>query len=188
MPVGDVTRSYLIPIGDLSLDDRKSLRSNSDEVLKSAALRLAIRDRLDDLIIRDTLPLTDLGLAATDDWLVAGAGVASTELQYTSFAVPIDRCIVFFGLGVETAPPGISRVRLTLGAASSQVRGEFQIEQLYSRLESAGYFSESILFTRQETTRIMVMPRIAFAANSQRLHFFARTIEPIGTTVSAPSV
>lgn len=188
MPQQDVTRSYFIPVGDLSLDDRKALRANADDVLKNSAVRLGIRDRYDDLIIRDTLPNTDLSLAAQDDWLIAGAGILATELQYTSFAIPIDRCIAFYGVNYETVPASISRVRMTLGAASGQIRGVFQIEKMNSRLETVGYFSETILFTRQEVCRIMVMPRLAFAANSQRLGFEARTIEPIGQTVSAPSV
>lgn len=183
-----VTKSYLIPVGDMSLEARMNTRANCDDALIAAAKRLAIRDREEDLIIRDTLPNTDLGLAAQEDWLIAGAGVVATELQYTALALAIDRCIGFFGLGVESAPPSISRVRLTLGAASSQIRGVYQIEPLYSRLETAGYFSEVVMFTRQEVCRIMVMPRLAFAVNTERLHFYARTIEPIGTVVSAPSV
>lgn len=201
MPIQDAadlvrraTKSYLIAVGDLSLDDRKAMRVNADQKLVVAAAKLAIRDMPEDLIIRDTLPNTDLTLApaapaATDEWLVAGAGVAGTDLQYVGAALAVDRCVVFYGVGSETAPQQISRVRLTLGAASAQIRGVFQIEQLNSRLETLGYFSEGVLFTRQEFVRIMVMPRTGgFAANSQRLHFLARTIEPIGAVVSAPSV
>ncbi len=182
------TKSYLIPVGDLSLDDRRMLRKNSDEVLINNAIRLRIRDDENDFLLRDTLPNTDLGLAAQEDYLVAGAGIVATELQYFAPVLAQDRCIAFFGLGVESAAASISRVRLTLGAASAQARGVFQIEQLYSRLEPAGYFSEAVIFTRQETIRCMVMPRIAFVANSERLHFYAKTIEPIGAVVSAPSV
>jgi len=181
------TKSYLIPIGDLSLDARVSIRQNAEEVLVNAARDLAIRSNDRDLIIRDTLPNTDLGLAAQEDWLIAGAGVVATELQYISAVLAVDRCIVFYGLGVETAAASISRLRMTLGAGSALIRGVYQLEQLYSRLEPAGYFSEAVLFTRQETCRIMVMPRLAFAANTERLHLLARTIEPIGAIVSAPS-
>ena len=188
MAQNDVTYSYLIPIGDLSLGERQASRAGCDTVLKANATRLAIRDRLDDMIIRDVLPNVDLGLAATDDWLVAGPGVAGTDLQYIGAAIPNDRVIAFWGCGMESAIPSISRLRLTLGAASSQVRGAFQLEQLYSRLEPVGYFSESIAFIRGEFCRVMVLPRLAFAANGQRFHLLARTIEPIGTTVSAPSV
>jgi len=184
----DATKSYFLPISDLNLDDRKAIRANCDDVLKQSAVRLAIRDTLSDLIVRDILPLQDLNLAATDDWLIAGAGIAGTELQYISFAIPQDTVVAFYGLGVESATPSISRVRLTLGNTSSQVRGVFQIEQLYSRLETVGYMTQVISFTRQEICRIMVMPRLAFAVNSQRLHFLGRTIEPIGRNISSPSL
>jgi len=182
------TKSYLIPIGDMSLDDRKGTRANTDQVLINTAPRLAIRDMSADLVIRDSSPNVDLSLAAQDDWLVAGAGVVAAETAYTAFALPQDKLIAFFGLGVENAPPGVSRVRFTLGAASGEVRGYFHLEQLYSRLETAGYFSEPIHYIRNEFIRILVMARIAFAVNTQRIHLMARTLEPIGVTVAKPSV
>ena len=182
------TKSYLIPVGDLSLQDRQDMRGNCDVALIQNAKRVAIRDQESDLILRDSLPNVDFGLAAQEDWLIAGAGVVAVELQYTLAVIANDRCVGFFGLGVESAPPSISRLRLTLGAASAQIRGVFQLEQLYSRLEAAGYFSEVVVFTRNETCRIMVMPRLAFAVNTERLHLLARTVEPIGAVVSAPSV
>lgn len=182
------TKSYLIPLSDLTLSDRQDIRINVQAVLESNAQRLAIRDRIEDLVIRDTLPNTDLGLAAQEDWLVAGAGVLATELQYISAAIAQDRCIAFYGVGYESAAQSISRIRFTLGAASTTVRGVFQLEQMFDRLEPAGYFSSPIVYTRQETARIMVMPRIAFGANTERVHLLGRTIEPIGAVVSAPSV
>lgn len=183
-----VTTSYLIPVGDLSLEARLGIRAAVDVKLQEAAQRLKIRDHPDDMVIRDTLPLTDLTLAATDDWLIPGPGVAGTALQYFSSLLGIDRCVGFFGVGVETALASNSRLSLTQGAASAQIRGVYHLEQLNSRLEPAGYFSETIIFIRQETIRAMVIPRLAYAANTERMHLFARTIEPIGSVISAPSV
>lgn len=188
MPSNEATLSTLIPLSDLSIEQRAAVRRNVEDILVRAAVKVAIRQDPADLIIRDTLPNTDLGLAAQEDWLIAGAGVVATELQYFSQALANDRCVAFYGVGIESAPGSVARLRLTLGAASAQIRGVFQLEQLLSRLEPAGYFSEPVLFTRNETCRVMVMPRLAFAANSERLHLFARTVEPIGAVVSAPSV
>ncbi len=183
------TKSYLLAIGDLSMPDRQAIRGNCDQLLLRAAEKLAIRANDDDLIIRDCLPGTDLGLVANqDDWLVAGAGVQATELQYIGSQLSVDKCVAFFGVSFESAPNDISRLRLTLGAASGQIRGVYQVEQLNSRLEPVGYFSEPVVFIRQEYVRILVMPRVAFVANSQRVALLSRTIEPIGATVSAPSV
>ena len=182
------TSSYLIPVGDLSLEDRQALRRDADRKLIMNALDARIKSDDKDLLIRDTLPNTDLGLAAQEDWLIAGAGILATELQYLSAAVANNRVIGFFGVSVESAPASISRLRLTLGAASAQTRGSYQLEQLYSRLEPAGYFSELVQFVQIEVCRIMVMPRLAFVANSERLAFMARTVEPIGGVISTASV
>ncbi len=182
------TKSYLIPVGDLSLGDRQDLRANVDQVITSAALRLAIRDRETDLILRDTLPNTDLGLAAQESWLVPTAGVVGAENQFIGLALAVDRVVGFYGIAPETAPGGTSRIRFTLGAASSQIRGVFQLEQLNSRIETVGYFSETVVFTRQEFIRIMLMARNATVLNTQILPILARTVEPIGAVVSAPSM
>lgn len=185
---GQTTKSYLIPVGDLSLAERASLRRNTDQILTANALRQAIRTDPHDLLIRDIFPLTDLGLAATDDFLIAAAGVAGTDLQYCVPTIGVTQCIGIYGMGVESAALPLSRVRFTLGTASSQVRGAFQLEQLYMRLETVGYFSEAIIFVKSEVMRIMVMPRIAFAAATCRAPLYGRIIEPIGAIVSAPSV
>ncbi len=62
---GGYTKSYIIPIGDLSLSDRSRLRFAADETLALQAgppPGLNIRTRMADLLIRDSLPATDHGL------------------------------------------------------------------------------------------------------------------------------
>jgi hypothetical protein len=191
------TKSYLIPVGDLTLEDRRSLRADVDEKLRASALSLAIQPDDSSLLIRDTLPNTDFGVGiggpgvgagTAEDWLDQIAGVAGTEHQYFVAVLANDRCVGFWGVAAESAPPSISRIRLTLGAASAQTRGVFQLEPLYSRLEAAGLFSEAVIFKKQETVRVMVMPRLAYAILTERLVLLARTIEPIGAVVSASSI
>lgn len=179
-------RSYLIPRADLDLASRAALRINVDAKLEEAARKLAIRPSIDDLVIRDTLPTTDLGMAAGESWIDPIAGVAAVEHVYFTVVVAQDRVIGFWGVGVETATAGIDQVRFQVAAGS--VRGHFQIEQLQSSLEPVGYFSEAVIFTRQETLNCRVLPRLAYLAATERLHMFARTIEPLDAIVSRPSV
>ena len=188
MSADGVTNSYLIPIGDLSLAEKQSVRADADALLWDVCRRTLVRDNPADVIIRDAMPFTDFALNAQEDWLIAGAGVVGTELQYMSVLTPIDHIIAFYGLALETTPPIISRVRFTLGATSTTVRGFFDTQALNSRLEPAGYFSERIVFKPNETCRIMVMPKVAWAVNTQRLVLLARVMEPIGQNVSAPSI
>ena len=194
------TTSYLIPVGDLTLDERRALRENVDELLAavtgSGPGGLSVVTDIRNLLIRDVLPNTDFGVgiggpavgAGTDEsWRDQIAGVAGTEHQYFTGQLAIDRCVGFYGISVESAPASISRVRLQLGPAGV-VRGVYQLEKLYTRLETAGYFSEAVIFTRNEFVRVMVMPRLAYAALTERLEIMGRTAEPIGGIVSAKSV
>lgn len=183
-----VTKSYSIPISDLTLAERQNVRAAVDANLLTAALKTAIRDDPSQLIIRDALPNLDLGLAATDDWLIAGVGVAGTELQYISQLIAQTQAIGVYGVSIEQANPAISRIRLSLGPASNTTLAQYQIEDTYPRLEPVAYFSEPTVFPKNVTARIMVMPRTAFAANTQRLQLLARTIEPLGDVISTPSV
>ncbi len=178
-------KSYIIPIEDLTLQERVERRKAVDNNLLTAAKKLGIRDNDEDFLIRDTLPNTDVGLAATRAWLVAGAGVAGTELQYFSTAIAVDTVVMFWGVSYETVPQDISVVRFTLGAASTETRGIYQIEELFSRLVPEGYLSDPIYYVRNETARVLVEPRVAFAVNTQRLKLLSRTIEVVGNIVSA---
>jgi len=188
------TKSYLIPVGDLSLEARVAFRASVDDDLLKTAERVAIRDMEADLLVRDSLPNTDLGtaaaggvaLAAQEDWLMAAAGVVAAEGPLVWATLAQDRCIGFYGLAINNAPAVVSRVRFQLGAGA--VRAVYQIEQLEPRLEPIGYFSKPVFFTRNEPVRILVMPKIAFAVNTMRMPMLARTVEPIGAVVSAPSV
>lgn len=191
------TKSYLIPVDDLTLEDRRMMRASVDEALKVAAISLALQPDESSLLVRDTLPNTDLGVGiggpavgagTAEDWLDQIAGVIGAEHQYFASVIANDRCIGFWGVSAESAPPSISRVRLTLGAASAQTKGVFQLEPLYTRLNTVGYFTEAIIFKRVETCRVMVMPRLAYAALTERIALLARTVEPIGAVVSASSI
>lgn len=172
----------------MSIEDRRFARSSAQKWLVDSAAELRVRFNEKDLLIRDILPATDVGLAATDDWLIAGAGVAGTELQYIATQLAVDRIIVFYGIQTTMAVPSISHVRMTQGAASATTRGEYQLEQLYGRQEPVGFLSEPVGFLRQETPRVMVMPRLAFVVNSERLQLLGRVLEPIGGIISSPSI
>ena len=183
-------KSYSVLTSDLTLDERRVVRAHVEDVLGYVAKELRIKTDDRDLEIRDILPATDLGLAATNDFLVAGAGIAGTELAYFAPLVGINVCMAFFGVAVENAAPGISSMRLTQGpvAPGVEVRGVYQIESLYDCLEPRAYFTEPVVFTRSETARALVTPRVAFAVNTQRVKLYGKIVEPRGTVLSGSSV
>jgi len=182
------TKSYLIPVGDLSLEARVVMRQDSDNILIQNALRLRVRDDPKDLIVRDILPNADLGLAASDDWLVPVAGVVGAESVYFSVALPNTVVHAYYGISVETVPFTFSRIRLAQSATATNVKGVFQLEQLFSRLEPVGYFSQPVIFPNQQVIRVLLMARIASLLNTQRVTLLGRAAEPIGDTISSPGL
>lgn len=182
------TTSYITESDDMSLEDRRQARKSGQDWLLSSGSELRVRFNQGDLLIRDIFPNTDLSLASQDDWLIAGAGVVATELQYFVPTLPAGRVIVFWGLGTLNAVPSLSRLRLTQGSASATTRGQYQIEKLFNADRPVGFFSEPVGFLPNEIARCMVMPRIAFAANTERMFLLGRTLEPIGGVISSPSI
>lgn len=181
-----VTMSYLTPASSLTLAERRTIIDAVDYNLQVQADKLSIAG---DLVVRDTLPDTDLGLAATRDWLVAGLGIAGTELAFVNFAVPVDHVIGYYGVALLTAGQGISVTRFALGATQSQVKSVVQVEQLDALLEPVGYLNTDLYYKRNDVQWIGVMPRRGgFAANSQRVVLLSRVLEPFGTTVSAAMI
>lgn len=185
------TRSYLVPIGDVNLEQRQQKRVNCDDVIIEVALRRQIKDRPEDLTVRDTLPNTDLGVAGLQNsWLVAAAAVVAAETVFTAAAIAINNVVGFYGIAPETTPVVWSFVRFAVGTAAAPTitRGLFHLEQLNSRFEPVGYFSEIPYFERTEFCRISLMARAAAAGATQVVPMLARTCEPIGTIITMPSV
>ena len=191
---GRATYSYLIPKGDLSLSDRAGMRAEADHDLVQKAVDLSIKTDPNDLLVRDTLPYTDLNMsdasAAHDEsWILANAGVVGTDAVMFVNAIPQNKVVSFWGVSVEGPVNAVSRIKLGIGTGSalSTTLAIFQLEELYSALEPVGYFSQGIMFVQLDNAMGLVMPRIAFPAYQQRLALLARTCEPIMTLISRPS-
>ncbi len=195
-------RTYLIPIDDMTLAERQSRRAQADDQAVDAALKLALAPEERGLVVRDCEPGFDLGIGLvvaaplfSQDYLIAGPGVAGTELQYVGQNLAgIDKTISFVGLGVGDPAGGaaaitpISLVRMTQGAASAQTLAIYQVEQLVLRQTPWGYFAKPITYSKGQFIRIMVTPRVAFGANGARLPFNARVCEPLSTLGFIPVV
>lgn len=172
---------------DLNINERQVWRTRIAKNLLAGALQQNIRNDPSKLVLRDTLPGTDLSLASSEDWLVAGAGVAGTYTTYINLQLPTTKTIVLYGVGIlPTNPLAISVVQLFQGPNTNY--GSYQIEGLDLQLRPTAFFSEEIYYGKEQTMVVKVMPRTGgFAANTQRLKLHALTVEPLGDIVSAPS-
>lgn len=183
------TTSYVIPIGDLSLDSRGNVRDTVDAGLVQFALDRKITTEASALVVRDVLPFTDLGLAGqtnSEDWLIVGAATAGTLLNYLAAKqLTTTQAIAFYGVGSPMASPGVSGLKFLFGNSGAQVKAYYHLQQLFMRLEYAGYFGSPLYYGPQEYVQIQVMPITSFAQNTEYLTLFAREVEQFGFTISA---
>jgi hypothetical protein len=185
------TLSELIPIGDLDIPTRQRMRSDVDVALVATALEKKVSNQPSGIVVRDTLPTTDMALtggasATGDQWIVAAAGVAGTAQNYiNALQLTATQCCGFWGVAQAVAVSNVGRLTFFLGPAQGQTKGIFQLEQLISRLESEGYFSTPLIYVAQDIITVAVKPFNAFAANTERLVLLSRMADQFGTTISA---
>lgn len=192
---GDFTKvnpSKSIPIGDLALAERRGIRDNTDAQLLDLFLASGVVTAENEAVLRDALPTTDFALTggtSANWWLITALGTAGTEQNYISaLQLTTTQAAGFYGVASPMAAPNIGRIRFALGPSLTTIRGVFQLEAAWSRLEPAAYWSTPILYKPQQVITVAVTPFRSFAANSEQLTIYARMIDPLGTTVSGPTI
>lgn len=112
-------------------------------------------------------PLADLVLPAValDEWLTAPLAAVGTA--YSCFQaipapqLPAGRLAVFFGVSIDTVPPPVTRLDFRHAAVTGQLLAVFNLEDLFSRDEMAGFFSEPVVILPNQTFVAQVRCSIA---------------------------
>jgi len=189
--------SGAIPMGELSLDERRRMRLDALNQLKSRAIpvkRLAGTPQ--ELVIRDILPNTDLGIAAVgagaaaNRWVVdvALAVDPAARVTWINVALAQNRMLVIYGGAALSAIPAIATIFFQSGPGGATVRALAELESCYAMLETAYYLSKAALWDPQETVFISVVARATVAADID-LHLFRGAIaEPLGEFLSGPVI
>lgn len=190
--IRETTLSEIVPLGDLSAEERRYIRQTVDVNLVKLAILKAISNDPSGLVLRDLLPYTDLGLTGAtngNEWLITSAATAGTLLQYFSYQLSTTQCFAFWGVSLSPdSVSNISTLRFLFGPGGAQVKAYFQLEQLYNRLEPQGYFSSPLYYVAQDTVICQVGPLTSFAASSERLPLLARVVDQFGNVISAHNV
>jgi len=114
-------------------------------------------------------PIADLTppAVALDEWLTAPLAAVGTA--YSCFqaiaapSVPAGRLAVFFGVSINTVPPPVSRLVFRHGAATGNILAVFNLEDLFARMEIAGFFSEPVVILPNQTFAAQARCSIATA-------------------------
>jgi len=166
---------YLIPAGELTIDDIISLRTNVISKLFDVATRLTGLGR-DELVVRSILPATDLGLS-NETW-EASISTANNWNPWISNQLEDQRFIVIYGLANLSADPITTAIRFSTGANKTKTIDVIQYEDLYTNKERVdGYFNRYIIYKHKQYLNADLYAR---ATGTERLVLKGLTVEPAG--------
>lgn len=180
--------SYVIPTSTLSLSEQVRMRQNAENLGK-LTLAKALNRQPGNLIARqpyypiDFIP-AGAGRAGIAGWLsmplLAIAGVYSLIADGLFAAltpqVPNNNLWIFWGVHILTLGDPVSQLRFLTGTGAIP-KQQYDLEVLYSKLETDGYFSQPMVYMPQDIVTIQVVSRIA-AAVGARVVLDAFIIEP----------
>jgi len=178
------TAIYLIPTDELTLTDQRTFR----EAALAAGERMA-RDQIasgGDYIARPPQNIADFG-CALDQWNTAPLLAVGTPYSvFQAIAAPVlgnRQVVVWYKIGIETAPPPVSLVTFQEGAAGRTTFAVIDLEQVYAKQQTEGYLTEPIVYPNGSQMLINAICRI-FTGVFCRLQLGGFVIEPVGPQIS----
>jgi hypothetical protein len=176
-----------IPIADLSLEQRRSFRSDVvNKALARAADRRVVNADLSNAVVRQLMPDTDLNFGAVtyNQWLTPPL-VASTLLSIVNnTTVSIRQLICIYGISHNEPIPGLGEFRFSRGTSGAGgMMAIVDVAPGFNRWENEWYLSRAILFDPQDVIFIQAMPFITNALGERwMLHGYA--IEALGDNIA----
>jgi len=178
--------SYIVPSEELTLTDKKQLRNEALEAGIARALKLGLASSREGLIAREPENIADFGTAA-DQWLTAALTAVGTLFTvFNNIATPTlanNKLVVFYKVGVETAPSPVSLLWFQLGAAAGTTKAVFDLEQLVNHLVVEGYFNEPVVYDPTNVLNVRVTCRILTNLQA-RVQLGGFLVEPRGQVIS----
>jgi len=186
--------SYLIPTEEITLAEQYRMRQNAVTMVKArAAEKFAMAPA--NIPVRDADYVTDFIPAATSagiaGWL--SMPLVAVGLWYSVFAdnvpaaitpaVPTNQVWVFYKVSQLTlaGPDPVSGLQFRIGAAAN-LKSHFDMEALYGKTVSDGYFSMPVTYENPDIATIQVECRIAIAVGC-RVRMGCLIAEPLQATV-----
>lgn len=167
---------YIIPSSELEVDDIMAIRQKIVDALLEIATRMTGLDE-SQLVVRNTLPMEDLGFSS-ETWQTP-ALTANAWTNYFTHKIDEQRFIAFYGVSVLSTDPVTTAVRFKLGSGGgTKTLDVIEIEDLYSdqnRID--GYLKRPLIY---KETQYVNVDLFAKASGSDNLILKSLTVEPAG--------
>ena len=175
----------VVPKSEMTQAEIFSLEQKIQNSLINMALEKELASSPDELVVRDLLPVPDLGWAS-NAWVnqvatVANAWQATPDVNVRLAGAQQNRVMAFYKIINRTLNPAIVAARFSLGATG--VLGIMQLEELYVEQEQVGFFGP-IFYTDGETVRYDFFADAIVAIGGEQIGFPAMVCEPYGEQIA----
>jgi len=170
--------SYIIPFSELDLADIASIKMQVIDALMSVATKMTGLSS-DQLVVRNILPATDLGLA-NEHWETPTL-TANTWTNYFTKQLDEQQFIVFYGVSNLSPDPKVTALRFKVGSGTgTKTLDVVQLEELYTNTERTdGFFKRPIIYKERQYVNVDVYSK---ADGVEPLVLRGFVIEPAGRT------
>lgn len=190
--------SYVVPVNELSLADRKAFLEGAKEAGIARALALGLARVREELVIRENHPNDDMGTAATgwtNEYYVTAGGIGalawvgaydnSTAAAVNPPQLARTKVAVFYKIADAAENPMVTAVRFRVGATGATTRASFFIQLPFDiKLEPEVFLSEPVIYDPEDWVHIEMYCRANTAEDGEELAFGCFIIERTGGTVS----
>lgn len=175
----------VVPKSELTEAEIFAFESKIQAALVRMALEKELSSSADELVVRDLLPIPDLGWAS-NAWVnqvatVAGGWQAAPDVNVRLAGAQQNRCVAFYKVINRTENPAIIASRFSLGATG--VLGVLQLEEVWVEQEQVGFFGP-IFYTDGETIRLDYFADAVVAIGGEQIGFPAMVCEPYGEQIA----
>jgi len=175
----------VIPKSELTQAEISTFEEKIYNALIGMALEKELASTPEELVVRDLLPVPDLGWAS-NAWTnqvatVAGAWQAAPDVNVRLAGLQQNRCMAFYKVINNSLLPHIVATRFSLGTTG--VLGILQLEELWAEQEQVGFFGP-IFYTDGETVRYDYFADAVVGIGGEQIGFPAMVVEPYGEQIA----
>ena len=170
--------SFVIPASEFEIADIAAIKQQVIDALMSVATRMTGLTP-EQLVVRNLLPKTDLGLA--NEYWETPSLTANDWTNYFTKQLDDQQFIVFYGVANLSPDPKVTALRFKVGSGTgTKTLDVIQLEELYTNTERTdGFFKRPIIYKERQYANIDVYSK---ATGTEPLMLRGFVIEPAGRT------
>lgn len=187
----DYQTSFIRPTEELGVGALSDFYKQAIEAGLKRALATNVITNRAEAKIREADIVADFG-CGIGGWLTMPLNVVGVNYSVFATVVPgvvtppvlVTQVVVFYKVCVETAGFNVDQLSFRQGVGAGTTKAVFWLEGLTTKLMPEGFFSEPVVYDKQQVMNVVVRCRIATTLRD-RVSLGCLIVEPAGQTISA---